>query len=292
LADWDVKAESGSLTSFDRLKRDEDLVDLQFIEQKEGDSHKQKSRIKWAIEGDENSKFFHYVVRKKTRRQNINGLKINGSWVEDPTSIFGATYNHFANRFRESNPSRLKFHSLLFKRLDQEDIVLLESPFSMDEVKAAVWDCCSSKSPGPDGQNFKFIKKYWEFIKFEFFNFVKYFESLGSLARGCNASFIVLIPKVSDPLDLSDYRPVSLIGCMYKVLSKLLASRLSQVIHKLISPNQTTFLKGRQILDGSLVANEIVNFAKKEGINLFLFKVDFKKAFDSVNWNFLMDIMA
>ncbi|GJX12723.1 putative RNA-directed DNA polymerase [Tanacetum coccineum] len=162
----------------------------------------------------------------------------------------------------------------------------------MDEVKAAVWDCCSSKSPGPDGLNFKFIKKYWDLIKFEFFNFVKYIESRGSLARGCNASFIVLIPKVMDPLDLSDYRPVSLIGCMYKVLSKLFASRLSQVIHKLISPNQTAFLKGRQILDGTLVANEIVNFAKNEGISLLHFKVDFEKAFDSVNWNFLMDIMA
>ncbi|GKD07238.1 RNA-directed DNA polymerase, eukaryota, reverse transcriptase zinc-binding domain protein, partial [Tanacetum coccineum] len=118
---------------------------------------------------------------------------------------------------------------------------------------------------------------------------MKFFESRGRLAWGCNASFIVLIPKFPDPLDLSDYRPISLIGCMYKVLSKLLASRLSQVIHKLISSNQTTFLKGRQILDGSLVANEIVNFAKKEGIDLLIFKVDFEKAFDSVNWNFLMD---
>ncbi|GJY55725.1 RNA-directed DNA polymerase, eukaryota [Tanacetum coccineum] len=160
-------------------------------------------------------------IRKKSMRQNINGLKVNGCWVEDPTFIFSAAYEHFANIFRKSNPFKLKFHSPLFKILDQEDVASLESSFSIDEVKAAVWDCSSSKSPGPDDVNFKLVKKYWDFIKFEFFNFIKFFESRGRLARGCNASFIVLIPKVPDPLDLSDYRPISLIGCMYKVLLKL-----------------------------------------------------------------------
>ncbi|GKF78502.1 putative RNA-directed DNA polymerase, eukaryota, reverse transcriptase zinc-binding domain protein, partial [Tanacetum coccineum] len=79
---------------------------------------------------------------------------------------------------------------------------------------------------------------------------------------------------------------------MYKVLSKLLASRLSKIIHKLTHSNQTTFLSGRQILDGSLVANEIVNYVMKEKLKLLLFKVDFEKAFDSVNWRFLLDIMS
>ncbi|GJW43442.1 reverse transcriptase domain, reverse transcriptase zinc-binding domain protein [Tanacetum coccineum] len=91
---------------------------------------------------------------------------------------------------------------------------------------------------------------------------------------------------------MEDYRPISLIGCMYKILSKLLATRLSKVIHKLIRPNQTAFLAGRQILDGTLIANEIVHCAKKEKFNLLFFKVDFKKAFDSVNWKFLLDIMS
>ncbi|GJT87061.1 cysteine-rich receptor-like protein kinase [Tanacetum coccineum] len=156
----------------------------------------------------------------------------------------------------------------------------------------AVWDCSSSKSPGPDGLNFKFIKRYWAIIRFEFFNFIKYFEKFGCLARGCNASFIVLIQENSDPVDLGDYRPISLIGCMYKVLSKLLSRRLCKVIHKLIRPNQTAFLSGRQILDGILIANEIVNYAKKEKLKLLLFKVDFEKAFDSVNRKFLIDIMS
>ncbi|GJZ27673.1 cysteine-rich receptor-like protein kinase [Tanacetum coccineum] len=114
----------------------------------------------------------------------------------------------------------------------------------------------------------------------------------GSLARGCNASFITLIPKKADPLEVSNYRPISLNGSMYKILSKVLAARLSRVTHKMIGPNQTAFLKGRQILDGCVIANEILNFAKSKKINMLLFKVDFEKAFDSVNWEFLSNIMS
>nr|GFA38136.1 reverse transcriptase domain, reverse transcriptase zinc-binding domain protein [Tanacetum cinerariifolium] len=117
-----------------------------------------------------------------------------------------AALNHFSSRFHEEKPIRPKFRSDYFRRLDREDVTMLESAFTMEEVKAAVWDCSSSKSSGPDGLNFKFIK--------------------------------------------------------------------------------------RQILDGSLIANEIVNFSKKAGMNMLLFKVDFEKAFDSVNWDFLLDVMT
>ncbi|GKD58382.1 cysteine-rich receptor-like protein kinase, partial [Tanacetum coccineum] len=89
----------------------------------------------------------------------------------------------------------------------------------------------------------------------------------------------------------SDYRPISLIGFVYKVILKLLASRLAKVIGSVISPNQSAFIKGTQILDGCLIANEIVRMAKLEDQSLLLFKVNFEKAFDSVNWNFLLDVM-
>nr|GFA07128.1 hypothetical protein [Tanacetum cinerariifolium] len=292
LLEWDAKAESGLLSSHDCLKREEDLMDMYRLEQKKRDSLKQKSRVKWSVEGDENTKFFHALVNKNRHMKNLNGLNLNGVWFEDLNSMFMAALDHFSSCFHEERPIWLKFRSDNFRRLDREDVIMLESALTIEEVKAAVWDCSSSKSPGPDGLNFKFIKRYCNVIKFKFFNFIKYFEAHGRLARGCNASFIVLVSKNLDPIDLSDYRPVSLTGCMYKVLSKLLASRLSRVISNLISPNQTAFLAGRQMLDGSLIANEIVNFAKKAGMNLLLFKVDFEKAFDSVNWDFLLDVMA
>ncbi|GKC78134.1 putative RNA-directed DNA polymerase, eukaryota, reverse transcriptase zinc-binding domain protein [Tanacetum coccineum] len=100
-----------------------------------------------------------------------------------------------------------------------------------------------------------------------------------------------LIPKKKDPLGFYDFRPISLIGCVYKVISKILPTRLVKVINSVIGPNKSTFIECRQILDGFLVANEVIRMAAFEKHKLLLFKADFEKAFDSVNWNFLMDVM-
>ena len=168
---------------------------------------------------------------------------------------------------------RPKFRSSLFRRIHEADAFLLESSLSMDELKQAVDDCSGSKAPGPDGLNFNFIKRYWEILKVDFHKCVAHFEATGRLTKGANPSFITLVPKIKDPIEISDFRPIRLIGCVYKVISKVLASRLAKVIDKIISPNQTAFIAGRQILDGALIANEIVNFASKSNSKLLLFKV-------------------
>lgn len=85
---------------------------------------------------------------------------------------------------------------------------------------------------------------------------------------------------------------IHLIGCFYKVIAKILATRMSSVIHKVIRHNQTAFLSGRQILDGVLVANEIINFAKSSSLKLLCFKVIFERAFDSVCWSFPDDVLG
>lgn len=91
---------------------------------------------------------------------------------------------------------------------------------------------------------------------------------------------------------MSDFCPISLIGCMYKVLSKVLANRLRKVIHVVIAECQSAFIRGRQILDGILVANEVVDDAKRRKREVVLFKVDFEKAYNSVNWEFLDFMMT
>jgi len=100
----------------------------------------------------------------------------------------------------------------------------------MEEVKHAIWDCDSYKSPGPDGVNLGFIKHFWLDLKEDFMRFITEFHRNGKLAKGINSTFISLIPKIASPQRLNDFRPISLGGCMYKVLAKVLASRLHSVV--------------------------------------------------------------
>ncbi|CAJ2672661.1 unnamed protein product [Trifolium pratense] len=181
---------------------------------------------------------------------------------------------------------------LHFKRLSQVEIGGLIKPFAEDEVKQAVWDCDSYKSPGPDGINFGFVKDFWADLRGDVMRFLLDFHRNGRLTKGINSTFIALIPKTDSPQRLNDFRPISLVGSLYKILAKVLANRLRQVMGSVISEAQTAFVKNRQILDGILIANEIVDEARKSKKDLMLFKVDFEKAYDSVDWGYLDDVMG
>ena len=113
------------------------------------------------------------------------------------------------------------------------------------------------------------------------------FHVHGTFPRGSNASFVALIPKITQPQSLNDYRPISLIGCMYKIMAKLLANRLRVVLPDLIDERQSAFIKNRHILHGILILNEVVDEAIWRKKPAMMFKVDFEKAYDSVSWSFL-----
>ena len=155
----------------------------------------------------------------------------------------------------------------------------------------AIKSCDGNKAPGLDGFNLLFFKKFWWLLKVELLEFFKEFHSNGRLAKGLNSSFIALIPKNDNPVGLGEYRPISLIGSVYKILAKVLAARLKKVISGLIGEVQTAFISGRNIFDGVLVANEIIDWWKKRGKKGVIIKLDFEKAYDSVNWDYLLDLM-
>lgn len=146
-----------------------------------------------------------------------------------------------------------------------------------------MWACRIEKAPGPDRFTFKFIKKYWDILFGDIVAVDKFFEEHGKLDSSCNSSFISLIPKIKDPLMIGDYRPISLIGCIYKIISL----RMKKVMGHCIDVVQSAYIERRNILDGPLMVNKIYSWAKKNKRKILLFKVDFKNAFDSVNWNFL-----
>ena len=142
---------------------------------------------------------------------------------------------------------------LPFRRLSNGEAGNLTKPFSLQEVKQAVWDCDGSKSPGPDGVSFDFIKQFWDLLKDDVMRFLVEFHRNGKPTKGLNSTFIALITKVNSPQRLNDFRPISLVGYLYKVLAKVLANRLRAVIGSVVSDSQSTFVKGKQILDEILI---------------------------------------
>ncbi|KAJ0501178.1 putative RNA-directed DNA polymerase [Helianthus annuus] len=256
------------LAEFDRLKQ----LDI-----------RQKSRSRWAIDGDENSAFFHHVINSNISSNRLNGLMLNGEWVSNPLAIKESLYEFFRSQFTEPMLDRLNLVCPNLSTISESEAVMLESPFSEEEIKAAVWDCEGDRTPGPDGFNFKFIKRCWSGLRVDIKNLFDRFYMEGSLNKCCTSSFIALIPKSKDPLGPADFRPISLIGVINKVISKTLVNRLKGVMGKLISEQQSAFLAGRSITDGPLILREVLSWLKSTKRSGMFFKVDINKAYDSVN---------
>ena len=114
------------------------------------------------------------------------------------------------------------------------------------------------------------------------------FHTQAVFEKSLNASFLALIPKKVDAVEVKHFRPISLVGRVYKVISKVLANRLCRVAHGIISDSQNALIKGRQILDFVLIASECIDSRLKLGVPSVLCKLDVEKAYDHVSCDFLM----
>ncbi|GAU51064.1 hypothetical protein TSUD_300060 [Trifolium subterraneum] len=223
----------------------------------------QKARVLWMKEGDANSRFFHKRVNQRRRTNDIHCIEKDGVIIEEMKEIKDGIFAHFKDQFQKRNVKRPTMKNFTFKQIEAIEANMLVDRFSEEEIKQAVWECDSSKIPGPDGVSLGFIKDFLEELKDD-----------------------------DNSAMLNDFRPISLVGCAYKILSKVLANRLKRVMHRIISNVQSAFVKGRQILNGVMIANEVIDEAKRLKRETVFLKVDFEKAYDSVDWNFLDLVMC
>ena len=118
------------------------------------------------------------------------------------------------------------------------------------------------------------------------------FFRLSTFQRSLNSTFLILITKKRGAEELKDFRPISLVGSLYKLLAKVLANRLKQAVGEVVSEYQHAFIQNRQILDAALIANEAVDSRLKVNIPRLILKLDIEKAFDHVNWDCLVSVMS
>jgi len=251
-----------------------------------------RSRIGWLKEGDANTSLFHAHARHRKRNNFIAKITtVEGTILtkheEKEQHIFD-----FYNSLLGSSTDREMTVNLA--ELDMPNIPLhdLEVPFSEEEVWKTVKALPPDKAPGPDGFTGRFYKVCWQIIKVDIMAAISaVWSQKFTNFELLNSAFVTLLPKREDASSIKDYRPISLVHSFAKLVTKILANRLAGYLNQLVSPNQSAFIKGRFILDNFMLVQHTTKFLHQQKQARILLKLDITKAFDSVSWPFLLEVL-
>lgn len=182
--------------------------------------------------------------------------------------------------------------SLVSYQCPETSFEALAAPFTREEIQKDFFSLSINKSPGPDGYPAEFFTTNWKVIGSDMINAVTEFFASGKMLHQWNATILTLIPKKQNAVQITDFRPISCCNTVYKVIAKLLVARLKQILLDVISNTQSAFIPGRLLLENVLMATELVQGYKWKNITKrSMLKVDLKKAFDSLNWSFIIFIL-
>lgn len=256
----------------------------------------QKAKIRWLKEGDCNFGFFHRNIKQRRFQQRVLEIKDrHGTTQNTPDSINTAFEEFYVDLLGTSNGNRIPInHEIiqLGELVTDQQAELLTLEFSNKEIKEAFFSIPGSKAPGPDGFNSTFFKKSWSIIGDEVCEAVRDFFLHGKLLKQVNCTRLTLIPKVHCPQSVCEFRPIACCNTLYKGITKLICTRLKTVLPHIIAPNQAGFIQGRQIFHNVAIVQDLVGvYNRKATPPCCMLKIDIRKAYDSVDWNFLQEMM-
>ena len=257
----------------------------------------QRSRALWLAEGDRNTKFFHGVATQRKRRNFIKGVRDrDGAWVTDEKAVADLFVDFYAWLFTTSNPTDLeKVLARVQSVVDDSMNATLTKPYVREEVDDAIKQMAPLKAPGPDGMPSIFYQNFWPDIGLEISDAVLSCLNFGTFLKSINHTFITLIPKVTNPKTVAQFKPISLCNVIYKILSKVLVNRLKPILNSIISEAQSASIADRIITDNILIAFETLHHMKTQcssKTSFMALKLDMSKAYDRVKWIFLEKIVS
>lgn len=246
----------------------------------------QKSRAEWINDGDRNTHFYHTKALVRRRRNTVTILKDEaGQWHSDPPKLQRMAAEYFERLYEcDPGPEPHFPYTGLFPALPAALTTSLTLPISKAEVRAALFDMKPLNAPGPDGFHSLFFQSQWDLVGDTLFREIRRFFDGGTLDARLNQTLIALIPKTEHPQVMKDFRPISLCSTVYKVITKIIASRLKPAMPILTGPQQSSFIAGRNITDNIIIAQEVIHTMNRtKGRKGYLaIKVDLEKAFDRI----------
>ncbi|CAL1382460.1 unnamed protein product [Linum trigynum] len=246
----------------------------------------QRSRVSFLKEGDQNTSFFHASTVHRKQRNKISSLKDEeGAIITNPdelTDHVTTFYQTLFTRAERIDSSALQDFPKLVTNEINEALVLIPTN---EEIKQAVFDLGSTKSPDPDGFAGLFFRRFWTKIGPRFCKEVQVFFQTSIMPQGWNDTHIALIPKVLSPESIKQFRPISCCNFRYKVLSKIMSNRIKRWLPGLVSESQAAFTGGRLIQDNIIIVHEVLHHFKtrRSGNWDMMVKLDMSKAYDLVD---------
>ncbi|GAB2303773.1 hypothetical protein Dimus_038959 [Dionaea muscipula] len=251
----------------------------------------QKAKAHYFRNCDRSTSFFHALIRKKAAKSHfVSIIKPDGNPTSSVSEMGQEFTKFYIQLLGSSNPITHGDWTPIQSgsKVSVENQLRLCLPITNDEIKSALWSIGDNKAPGPDGYTAGFFKKSWLIISDDLCNAVKEFFNTGQLLRQINHALIVLLPKHTNANRVEDFRPIACCNVMYKIISKILANRLSPILESIIDPCQAAFIRGRLMKDNIYLVHELLRqYTRKRISPRCFFQVDLRKAYDSVEWKFL-----
>ncbi|GJY26444.1 RNA-directed DNA polymerase, eukaryota, reverse transcriptase zinc-binding domain protein, partial [Tanacetum coccineum] len=282
---------------FDSKKKELAVAILEEFNEALSDEEKflsQKAKVDWLCEGDINSAYFHKVVKGRRNGNrvmsinNVMGDSVKGSKIADEF------VKHFENFLGQAVLVQHldSLGNIFTKTLTNEEADAMVKDVSEQEIKTTMFSIDDCKASGPDGYTTCFKKKAWSVIGSDVCLAVKEFFKSGKLLKEVNSTLVSLIPKVHHPKLVTEFRPIACCNVLYKCISKILTTRIKESLNNLVNLNQSAFIEGRNIQDNILLTQELLKgYNKKGGSKRCALKIDIAKAYDTVSWEFLMNVL-
>lgn len=253
-----------------------------------------RSKSEWCQKGEKCSRFFLSLESQRQCNNAIKTLKTEkGTIVKNETEILKEIANYYENLFsaktKKLNTDINAYLSSveLTDRLSDKDQIFCDKNISEYEIETAISKLHIGKSPGLDGLTPEFYKHFWTSLKRPFCNMLNETFSKGQLPDSLKTAVVTLLYKKDSKEMLKNYRPISLTNYDYKILAFVLSARIQKIIHKLISRNQTAYIKSRFIGNNVRLVADLIDYSETFSVPGIMLSLDFEKAFDTINWEFM-----
>lgn len=272
-------------------------AELEKLETQEELHWRQRSRNNWLVAGDRNTIYFHNLASSRRKKNTIKSIRDdNGSWFHDLDGMAKVVERYYEELFTSSTPSLIDINQVtdaVEPCVTHAMNMILNRPFTEEDIKTAVFYLSPSKSPGPDGLPALFYQKTWDVIKETLVRDLSRILNNGAGLGEWNKTIISLIPKTKDPITMKDYRPISLCNVNYKIIARAITNRFRHVLAQIIDPSQSAFVPGRLITDNVLISYECMHWLRStnSSIGYAALKLDLSKAYDRIEWRYLEQLM-